>query len=83
MSVAQRQQGLPDEIELDENDPRIQEHLNPPKSYAERRREEYLSRGLTAEILSVGLVEYIAGHPEEMQRIAAIRDEVKALIPKE
>ena len=53
------------------------------RSYAVKRREEYNRRGVTMEAIMEGVIEYLGERPQKLQTLMAIRDEVRAQIPKD
>lgn len=63
--------------------PEVLAYLNPPKGYAVRRREEYNRRGVTIEAIAEALIEHAGARPQKLQYLMTIRDEVRALIPKD
>jgi len=75
---AQRQGGYAEE-ELPDDYSEVLAYLNPPKDYAQLRREEYNRRGVTIEALVVAMFEKNAA---EIQRLEALRAQVKQDFPK-
>lgn len=69
--------------ELQDNHPDLVAFLDPPKSYAVRRREEYNRRGVTIEAIAEALIEHAGSRPQKLQALMTIRDEVRAQIPKD
>lgn len=78
----QLQPGLAEE-ELPDDHFEVLAYLNPPKGYAERRREEYNRRGVTIEAIAEALIEHAGARPQKLQYLMTVRDEVRALIPKD
>lgn len=52
------------------------------RSYADKRRDEYNRRGVTYEAVMEALIENAGNRPEKLMALMAIRDEVRAAIPK-
>lgn len=77
----QSQKGYAEE-ELPDDHPEVLAYLNPPKDYAQLRREAYVAAGVTMEAIAEALIEHAGGKSQNLQQLMVLRDEVRARIPK-
>lgn len=70
------------EEEKSDDDPEVQAYLNPPKDYAQLRREAYVSAGVTIEAIAEALIENAGNRPQKLLALMALRDQVRTEIPK-
>jgi hypothetical protein len=78
---SQPQPGYAEE-ELPDDHPDVMAYLNPPKDYAQLRREAYVAAGVTMEAIAEALIEHAGGKSQKLQQLMQLRDTVRAEIPK-
>lgn len=73
---------ITDPAPLPDDHPEVLAFLNPPKDYAQLRREEYNKRGVTIEAIAEAIIEKEGGRLDKLQALMMIRDAVRIEVPK-